>query len=80
MPQRLLRVSGLKDGDVAVYRRNADKGSCDLSRAAAELASLAMPAASRGRIHLIDGTLVSWYGPRIRRAIETLRPLLAGSR
>jgi hypothetical protein len=28
------------------------------------------------RIHLIDGTMVSWYGPRIRRAIETLRPLL----
>jgi hypothetical protein len=28
------------------------------------------------RIHLIDGTTVSWYGLRIRRAIETLCPLL----
>lgn len=47
-------------------------------RDAAELSALAVPAAAQGRIHLIDGTLVSWYGPRIQRAIETLRPLLAG--
>jgi ABC-type Fe3+-hydroxamate transport system substrate-binding protein len=47
-------------------------------RDAAELAQLALPAARAGRIHLIDGTLVSWYGPRIRRAIETVRSLLAG--
>ena len=47
-------------------------------RDAAELAQLALPAARSGRIHLIDGTLVSWYGPRIRPAIETLRSLLAG--
>ena len=45
-------------------------------REAAELARLPLPAAA-GRVHLIDGTLVSWYGPRIGRAIETLRPLLA---
>jgi ABC-type Fe3+-hydroxamate transport system substrate-binding protein len=32
-----------------------------------------VPAARDRRIHLIDGTLVSWYGPRIREAIETLR-------
>jgi ABC-type Fe3+-hydroxamate transport system substrate-binding protein len=49
-------------------------GSAD----AEELGRLRVPAAAEGRIHLIDGTLVSWYGPRIRRAIETLRPLLAG--
>ena len=47
-------------------------------RDASELAALAVPAAASGRIHLIDGTLVSWYGPRIQRAIETLRPLIAG--
>ncbi len=47
-------------------------------REAAELAALDIPAAANGRIHLIDGTLVSWYGPRIQRAIETLRPLIAG--
>ena len=47
-------------------------------RDAAELARLSLPAARSHRIHLIDGTLVSWYGPRIRRAIETVRSLLAG--
>ena len=47
-------------------------------REVAELAALDVPAAASGRIHLIDGTLVSWYGPRIQRAIETIRPLIAG--
>jgi len=45
---------------------------------ARELASLAIPA-RRGRIHRIDGTLVSWYGPRIARAVATIRALLAPS-
>jgi ABC-type Fe3+-hydroxamate transport system substrate-binding protein len=48
------------------------------ARDAAELSRLQLPAARAGRIHLIDGTLVSWYGPRIRLAIETLRSLLDG--
>jgi ABC-type Fe3+-hydroxamate transport system substrate-binding protein len=43
------------------------------------LAALGLPAARAGCIHRIDGTLLSWYGPRIRRALETLRPLLAGA-
>jgi ABC-type Fe3+-hydroxamate transport system substrate-binding protein len=43
-----------------------------------ELAALSVPAAANDRIHLIDGTLVSWYGPRVQRALETLRPLIAG--
>ena len=42
-----------------------------------ELLQLPVPAARDGRIHLIDGTLVSWYGPRIGRAIEVLGRLLA---
>ncbi len=42
----------------------------------AELCRLALPAARNGRIHVIDGTLVSWYGPRIARAIRELRSLL----
>jgi ABC-type Fe3+-hydroxamate transport system substrate-binding protein len=46
---------------------------------AAELRRLRVPAASAGRIHLIDGTFVSWYGPRILRAIELLRRLLLGA-
>jgi ABC-type Fe3+-hydroxamate transport system substrate-binding protein len=44
---------------------------------ARELARLPVPAARSGRIHLIDGTLVSWYGPRIREAVEMLCGLLA---
>jgi len=46
-------------------------------RDVAELQRLEVPAADAGRIHVIDGTLVSWYGPRIARAIETLRGLFA---
>jgi ABC-type hemin transport system substrate-binding protein len=48
-------------------------------RDAAELGRLPIPAAASGRIHLIDGTFVSWYGPRILRAIELLRRLLLGA-
>jgi len=42
----------------------------------AALRALPVPAAASGRVHCIDGTLLSWYGPRIRRAIELLRSLL----
>jgi ABC-type hemin transport system substrate-binding protein len=45
----------------------------------AELRRLPLPAARNGRIHLIDGTWVSWYGPRIARALPALRHLLAGA-
>ena len=41
-----------------------------------ELRELPIPAAETGRIHTIDGTLVAWYGPRIARAIDTLRSLI----
>jgi len=43
----------------------------------AELRKLAIPAAVHGRIHVIDGTWVSWYGPRIAQALPALRHLLA---
>ena len=36
-----------------------------------------MPAARAGRLHLVDGKLLSWYGPRIARALDALPPLLA---
>lgn len=42
-----------------------------------ELASLDCPAARDARIHLIDGTLVSWYGPRIAEAIRVLAEIFA---
>lgn len=43
-----------------------------------ELGKEDVPAARAGRIHQIDGTLVSWYGPRIQRALDTLRALILG--
>lgn len=42
-----------------------------------ELLELDCPAAASDRVHLIDGTLVSWYGPRIAEAIRVLGRLLA---
>lgn len=36
----------------------------------------ALPALRDARVHLIDGTLVSWYGVRTGRAIETISKLL----
>lgn len=36
-----------------------------------------LPAVRDGRIHLIDGKLLSWYGPRIAEALRVLPPLLA---
>jgi ABC-type Fe3+-hydroxamate transport system substrate-binding protein len=47
-------------------------------REVAELSRLPLPASEAGRIHPIDGTLVSWYGPRIAQAIETIGDLLRG--
>ena len=44
---------------------------------AAEIAAMDIPAARSGRVHLIDGTWVSWYGPRIAPAVRALRGLLA---
>jgi len=40
---------------------------------------LEIPAQRDGRIHLVDGKLLSWYGPRIEQALEALPPLLASS-
>ncbi len=55
----------LPDEPYAFGRRDVD-----------ELAALDLPAARQGRIHRLDGTLVSWYGPRIGRALEHVRGLL----
>ena len=43
---------------------------------AREVARIDIPASASGRIHCIDGTWVSWYGPRIRPAIRALSRLL----
>jgi len=36
-----------------------------------------LPAVRDGRIHLVDGKLLSWYGPRIADALRVLPPLFA---
>jgi ABC-type Fe3+-hydroxamate transport system substrate-binding protein len=36
-----------------------------------------LPAVRDGRIHLVDGKLLSWYGPRIAEALQVLPPLFA---
>jgi len=41
-------------------------------RDVSELATWDLPAARSGRIHLIDGTWVTWYGPRIETALEEI--------
>ena len=43
-----------------------------------ELLALDCPAARSGRIHVIEGELLTWYGPRMARALETLSSLLRG--
>jgi ABC-type Fe3+-hydroxamate transport system substrate-binding protein len=48
-------------------------------RDVAELMRLDVPAARDGRIHCVDGTWVSWYGPRIRPALVGLRALLGAT-
>jgi ABC-type hemin transport system substrate-binding protein len=41
------------------------------------LSAIDCPAARNARIHMIDGTLVSWYGPRIAEAIRVLARIFA---
>lgn len=44
-----------------------------------QLAALDIPAARRGHIHLIDGTLLTWPGTRIAYALRDLPALLASA-
>jgi len=37
-----------------------------------------IPALREGRVHLVDGKLLSWYGPRIEQALTILPDLLSG--
>lgn len=41
-----------------------------------ELLRLDCPAARQARIHLVEGELLSWYGPRIARALDLFSELL----
>lgn len=40
-------------------------------------AALDVPAARRGRIHLVDGSLLTWHGTRLAYALDTFPALLA---
>ena len=41
-----------------------------------ELLALDCPAARQRRVHVVEGELLTWYGPRIARAIEVFGALL----
>jgi len=41
-----------------------------------ELLTLDCPAARNGRVHIVEGELLSWYGPRMPRALATFAALL----
>jgi ABC-type Fe3+-hydroxamate transport system substrate-binding protein len=41
-----------------------------------ELLALDCPAARSGRVYIVEGELLSWYGPRLPRALETFSALL----
>jgi ABC-type Fe3+-hydroxamate transport system substrate-binding protein len=43
-----------------------------------ELLALDCPAAHNGRVHVVEGELLSWYGPRMPRALATFSKLLLG--
>lgn len=44
-----------------------------------ELLALECPASRRSQVHLVEGELLSWYGPRIVRALRELPTLVAPS-
>lgn len=44
---------------------------------AEELRILDVPAIKEGRVHLLDGKILSWYGPRIGEGLKALRGFLA---
>jgi ABC-type Fe3+-hydroxamate transport system substrate-binding protein len=46
-------------------------------RDAEELMRLDLPAARDGRVHVIEGELLSWYGPRMARALDVISELLS---
>ena len=38
-----------------------------------------LPAVRERRVHLVDGKLATWYGPRIAHALRELPRLIAGA-
>ncbi|RMF40438.1 MAG: hypothetical protein D6755_13425, partial [Anaerolineae bacterium] len=36
-----------------------------------------VPAVRAGRVYLVDGTLITWHGTRLGRALQELPPLLS---
>jgi len=54
-----------------------DEPYCFKEEDAQVLAELAIPAARSDRIHCVDGSLVSWHGPRLLAALPFLQALFA---
>jgi ABC-type Fe3+-hydroxamate transport system substrate-binding protein len=44
-----------------------------------ELLALDCPASRNGRVYIVEGELLSWYGPRLPRALATFSALLGGA-
>ena len=44
-----------------------------------ELLRLDCPASESARVHIVEGELLSWYGPRMARALRTFSALLRGA-
>jgi hypothetical protein len=64
---RVFALAGLRTGDVAVFLRNAQKGSCDLTRRGAEAEALAASAGPFER-------LVAWHVARERLLADAALP------
>ena len=81
LPPAARRYPKLSEGEILSLRPDVillpDEPYAFAEADARDLSALDVPAAANGRIHLIDGTWVSWYGPRIGVAIRELEALLA---
>lgn len=45
-----------------------------------ELADLDVPAAHNGHIYVVDGSLITWHGTRLNRAMRELPPIISAAR
>jgi len=45
-----------------------------------ELLELDCPASRAGRVHVVEGELLSWYGPRMARALDLFSSILSAAR
>ena len=78
LPEDLVRVAVMQHPSAEEWQEVREQFTPDwLQTDAEDFPALDLPAARTGRIHLIDGTMVSWYGPRIAESIRILADLFA---